>query len=151
MNKRDLVASLVLMGFGAFVIYEASGMQYVYEFGPGPGFFPLWIGVGLVALAAVLAGLSLFRREDTLRASTDLWGKVRRVLGVWAGLLVMIAFVETAGFIVSFTLFTFLLVLALDRRPLATALTVAIGTAFGFYLIFIFALSLFLPVGPWGF
>ena len=47
-DKSELLAGILLTSFGTLVIYEARDLPYVSEFGPGPGFFPLWIGIGIV-------------------------------------------------------------------------------------------------------
>ena len=53
-DKRDLLSGIVLASFGSFLIYEAQRLPYRSEFGPGPGFLPLWIGIGIVACSAVM-------------------------------------------------------------------------------------------------
>ena len=53
-DKGDLIAGAVLAAFGAYVIWVAAKLPYVSDVGPGHGFFPLWLGIGLVVFAAGL-------------------------------------------------------------------------------------------------
>jgi len=58
LNKGNLISALCLGAFGIYVISVAAKLAYVSEVGPGPGFFPLWLGIGLVAFAALLIFVS---------------------------------------------------------------------------------------------
>jgi hypothetical protein len=55
------------------------------------------------------------------------------------------------GFLLSFALLTLFVVAVMYGRPLKTALAAAVGNAVGFYLLFVLALDISLPVGPLGF
>ena len=147
-KRDDLIAGLSLIALGVFIILEAIQLDYVNEYGPGPGFLPLWLGIGLLALSVPLAVMSISRPSGE---ESGLWRETRRALLSWVGLTVAIALLNRLGFILSFTLLTVFLVLVMDRRSPFIALSVAVGSALGFYLIFALALRLPLPVGPWGF
>ena len=150
MNKRDLFSALSLLVFAVYLIQQSRSLEYYYEHGPGPGFFPLWTALGLLFFSALLIGITLIRREKiAVRAPQN--RQSLRALGTWVGLVVMIGLVETVGFFVSFTIYTLLLVMVLDRQRLASATAVAVGSAVGFYLVFVYAFGLRLPIGPWGF
>ena len=56
-----------------------------------------------------------------------------------------------AALMLAFGLFTFFIVALIYRKRWTTALGVAAGTAFGFYLVFTSALGVELPVGMFGF
>lgn len=151
MKKSDLLAGLLLAGLGVFVIHQAVHLDYVNEYGPGPGFLPFWLGVGLLALASLLILASVFRHSGDREVASETWRPAGRVLVTWAGLAAAIALLDRLGFILSFAIFTFVLVLVMDRRSPLTAAAVAVGIGWGFYLIFAVALRVRLPVGPWGF
>ena len=55
----DIVSGGVLTGLGVYIIVEAKGWEYLGPDGPGPGFFPLWYGIAMVALALLLVATSL--------------------------------------------------------------------------------------------
>jgi putative tricarboxylic transport membrane protein len=151
-NKSELLAATVLAGFGGFIIYEACGLPYSSEFGPGPGFFPLWIGIGILTCALAMictcalgaepreAGTGKFDRSDLSRA-----------LGAWLAFALAIALLSFLGFGLSLGVLTVFLIVVLDRRPSWVALGVAAGLVLGFHLVFAVALGVSLPEGPLGF
>jgi putative tricarboxylic transport membrane protein len=151
-GKGELLAAVVLTVFGSFVIYEARGLPYSSEFGPGPGFFPLWIGIGVVVCSLVILGALTFRRaanaEETSKISKV---EIARALGAWSAFVLAIAVLSLIGFDLSLGLLTAFLIFVLDRRSLWIALGVALGLALGFHLVFTVALGVSLPVGPLGF
>jgi putative tricarboxylic transport membrane protein len=150
-SKKDLLSGLFILGFALFVIQEAMGLPYYYEHGPGPGFFPLWIGVGISVLALQHLGLTVFHRDGEKKAKKVKWSKSARALGLWVSILVMIGLMGRLGFILSFVLFTAFILRFMEGKTLWSAIGVSLGTVLTFYLVFIYALSLRLPFGPWGF
>jgi putative tricarboxylic transport membrane protein len=151
-GKGELLAGAVLTAFGGFVIYEAHALPYTSESGPGPGFFPLWIGIGIVACSLVMLYAYFFRTdgnsEETAKSSRV---EFTRALGAWFAFVATIVLLPLIGFGLSLGLLTAFLILVLDRRSSWIALGVALGLALGFHLVFAVALGVSLPAGPWGF
>ena len=129
---------------------EARGWEYLGLDGPGPGFFPLWYGAGMIALSLVLVAASLKPGAGDPAAAAD-WRETGRVLASWAAFALCVGLLKVLGFLLAFALFTFFLVAVMYRRPLGAALAVAIGMSAGFYLLFPLALNVELPVGRFGF
>lgn len=151
-RKAELSSLVMLAGFGIFVIYESFGLPYVSEFGPGPGFFPLWTGIGIVVCSLVILFNDIFRRGTGVEQTSETSGlEIGRALGAWAVFATAIALLSVLGFGLSLGLLTAFLILVLDRRPLWVALSVALGLALGFHFVFAVALEVPLPAGPWGF
>lgn len=149
-KSGDIVSGAVLAGLGIFIISEARRWEYLGPDGPGPGFFPLWYGVGMVALALLLVGMSL--RQGARESGKPVnWREVSRALTAWAGLALCVGLLKVLGFLLAFGLFTFFLVAVMYRRPLAIALMVSVATSLGFWLLFPLALNVALPVGRLGF
>ncbi|MBI2181945.1 MAG: tripartite tricarboxylate transporter TctB family protein [Deltaproteobacteria bacterium] len=150
-EKKELLSGICLGAFGAYVSIEALNLPYVSEFGPGPGFFPLWIGIGLtlLSLLLILANFFALTPDESRERQSRL--SIGRALVGWSGLILAIGLLQWLGFGLSLALLTLFLILVLERRPLWTALSVAIGLALGFHVIFVLALGLSLPSGPWGF
>jgi len=144
------VSGAVLAGLGIFIIVEARGWEYLGPDGPGPGFFPLWYGVCMVALSVFLAAMG-FAQSASGSAKAVEWREVGRALAAWAGLALCLGLLKVLGFLLAFGLFTFFLVAVMYRRPLGVALAVAAGMSAGFYLLFPLALNVGLPVGKLGF
>jgi putative tricarboxylic transport membrane protein len=150
MKTGDIVSGAALAGLGVFIIVEARGWEYVGPDGPGPGFFPLWYGVCMVALSVLLVAMSLVERASAPSGPVN-WPEVGRALMAWAGLALCVGLLKILGFLLAFGLFTFFLVAVMYRRPLGTAIAVSIGMPVGFYLLFPLALNVTLPVGRLGF
>jgi putative tricarboxylic transport membrane protein len=150
LKTGDIVSGAALAGLGIFIIFEARRWEYLGPDGPGPGFFPLWYGIALVALSVLLVGMSLAQRAREPGGAVN-WREVGRALAAWAGLAACVGLLKVLGFLLAFGLFTFFLVAVMYRRTLATAAAVSLGMALGFYLLFPVALNVALPVGRLGF
>lgn len=151
-SSGEVVSGALLAALGVYIIVEAWQWEYLGDDGPGPGFFPLWYGIAMVVLALLLIGGNLLRRAAAVHAAAPVdWRKIRHALMTWAAFAVSIALLKLLGFLASFALLTFFVVAGIYRRPLRAALTVAVGSALGFYLLFPLALNVSLPVGVFGF
>lgn len=146
----DLISGGVLTGLGVYIVLQARGWDYLAPDGPGPGFFPIWYGIALIALSVVLMFQSVSRRAAAARAGTA-WREVSRALGAWAVLAASIALLKPLGFLLSFALLTFVVVSLIYRRPLLHGLAAGVGGPLMFYLLFPLALNVALPVGVLGF
>ena len=133
------------------MISVATKLPYVSEVGPGPGFFPLWIGIGLVIFASYLMISSFVPSGTNFRGESQSWQTAGRVLAGWLAMMVAIALLGKIGFVLSFVLLTIFLIVALERRPVLLAVGVAVGLAVVFHLLFVVALDVSLPEGVWGF
>jgi len=151
LNKSELVAAGLLIGLGVFIITQASNWQYLSVDGPGPGFFPLWIGIVMSALAALVVARQVIDAVRRSPAQKIDWKGAGGVLTAWAGLAVAIALLKPAGFIASFLLFTVYFVMVTYRRRFLVALMVGLGSSVAFWLLFVKLLKVQLPAGPWGF
>lgn len=150
LKSADLWSGLVLAALGVFIIVEARQWEYLGPDGPGPGFFPLWYGIAMVALSAVLVMASVLRKAS--RADTVInWHETGRAAATWLALVATVAALKLLGFVISFALLTFFIVAVMYRRPLTVAASIAVACSAGFYLVFSFALSVSLPTGVLGF
>ena len=150
-DKGNLIAGACLAAFGIYVISVASKLPYVSEVGPGSGFFPLWLGIGMVLLASGLMFASFASSGNRAKNESQSWKTSARALAGWLAMMVAIALLGRIGFALSFVILTMFLIVALDRRSATLAVAVGIGLAVAFHLIFVIALDVSLPVSPWGF
>ena len=148
-KSGDLWSGVALAALGLYIIIQAGQWEYLGPEGPGPGFFPLWYGVAMLALSALLI-VSNMRRAYARGNAID-WTKLGRAFSTWFALAVSVALFKPLGFVISFALLTYFIVAVMYRRPLKTAALVALASAGGFYLVFDRALSVPLPVGVLGF
>ena len=148
-KSGDLWSGVALAALGLYIVIQAGQWEYLGPEGPGPGFFPLWYGVAMLALSVLLIVSHL--RQGYARGNAIDWTKLGRALSTWFALAVSVALFKPLGFVISFALLTYFIVAAMYRRPLATAALAAVASAGGFYLVFDRALGVPLPVGVLGF
>lgn len=150
-DKDNLISGACLAAFGVYVVSAAARLPYVSEVGPGPGFFPLWLGIGLVLFASALIFASFSPSRSEAESQNQSWKTTARALAAWLAMMVAIALLGRIGFALSFIVLTIFLIVFLDRRSPWLALGVGAGLAVAFHLIFVLALDIALPAAPWGF
>jgi len=137
-RSGDFWSGLALAALGGYIVSAARGWEYLGQDGPGPGFFPLWYGIAMLALSLVL----IFSKKENQKIE---WQGAGRAFAAWAAFAVSVAVLKLVGFLVSFAVLTFFIVAVMYRRPPAVAALVAIGVAAGFWLVFPLALGVALP------
>ena len=150
-DKTGLGAALCLAAFGSYVTYTGSQLPYVAEVGPGPGFFPLWIGIGLLLFSCYQTILCLSAPRQQSKSVQLTWLGSGRALAGWLAMAVSIFLYRWIGFAASFVLLTIFFIVVIERRPALPALGIGVALAVTFHLLFVVALGVSLPAGPWGF
>jgi putative tricarboxylic transport membrane protein len=135
----DFWSGLALAALGAYIVFQASRWEYIGNDGPGPGFFPLWYGIAMLGLSLILV-VGGFRETQTID-----WSGASRAFATWAALVVSVAALKYAGFLVCFAALTFFVALVMYRRPVGIAAGAALAAAAAFYVIFPLALGVKLP------
>ena len=139
--RADFWSGLAFAGLGSYVIFQASRWEYVGADGPGPGFFPLWYGIVMVALSLFLV-VSSVRSNDASRIE---WTGAGRAFSAWGALVVAVALLKPLGFAVSFAALTFFIAAVMYRRPLWVAALTGVIASAAFYAVFVLALGVKLP------
>ena len=150
-DKGNLIAGAVLGAFGLYVIWVATKLPYVSDVGPGPGFFPIWLGIGMVLFGSVLMFSSFRTSVSGPDSEPKSWPLLLRPFAGWVAVMVAIALLGKIGFAVTFIILTTFLIVALERRPILLAVGVGVGLAVTFHLIFAVALDVSIPKAVWGF
>jgi putative tricarboxylic transport membrane protein len=145
-RDRDVISGSLIAALGVFVLTTALQWNYIGPDGPGPGFFPVWYGVLMIALSLYLVVKAAIKPDPEARSAID-WSGTGRALGTWAAFALSIAVMEPLGFYVSFGLLTLFMVTLVMGKPVVTALLTAIVMSASFGGVFSYLLSLNLPVG----
>ena len=144
-------ATLAFLLLFAFTIFEALQLSLRDALGPGPGFFPFWLGVAGGLLAILL--LVQARRGQVALPAGPLVPPAdarRRVLAVVAALLGATLLLDPLGFRLTLALFCAGVLLALGiRRPWVVAVF-ALAGGFGVFHVFYHWLKVPLPIGVLG-
>lgn len=151
LDQSELIAAGVLIALGVSIVMQARRWVYLTPDGPGPGYFPLWIGGVMIVLAAIVAlrhVITALRKRPNKKPH---WKGSAQALFGWAGIAVSIALLKPLGFVASFLLLVGFLVMVIFQRSFFAALSVGVGATLGFWLLFAKLLDVQLPQGPWGF
>jgi len=136
----DFWSGLALAALAVYIIVQAAGWEYAGPDGPGPGFFPLWYGIVMAVLSAVLVVSSVLRKPETVD-----WRGAGRAFAIWLALALSVAALKLVGFVIAFAVLTFFVVAVMYRRPVRVAAIVAVALAAGFYVLFPLVLGVNLP------
>jgi hypothetical protein len=139
-------AAVVFLALGVYVVLEARRMEYFTPIGPGAGFFPFWLGVLLVVLAAVWLGqVSLGARVVIPPDFLPERAGATRILVVLGALVLLVAAIDRLGYCLAMLAFALGLLVGVGRQPLAISLPIALAGSFGVYHVFRYWLGVHLP------
>ena len=147
--KAIHVTAFLFTLFGLFIISECRNLSYWSEFGPGPGFLPLWIGICLTLLSFSLFIQSLRSKgkqngEEPFFSS---WKDLRRVGLIILAYCSLGILVRWLGFHLLSAFFVFFAIAFVERKRWWVALVCGVLTALSFYVIFDVLMKSELPRG----
>ncbi len=148
MRVADLAGAVVVLLFGCAIAFFASRLPYEAEYGPGPGFVPLWIGIALAACGAWLTIRNITRRVRS--EGTFVQPKTGQVLFIFVTLLVTFVLFPLLGLASSLGLFTGFTMRATGRHRWALVAFVTVITTVAVRIIFGHFLDIPLPKGYLG-
>ena len=147
-SPKDVLAGLVfvVIGLGFTVVAITYGIGRANQMGPGS--FPLVLGLILTGLGAFIAARGLADGEEGPIGAVP-WRAVVLVVGA---VVVFGLTVRSLGLAPSTFLAAFMAALASPRTTLPNAVLIAVGLTVVSVIVFVFALSLRLPlfVSPFG-
>ena len=144
MRIADLIGGAVVLILGLAVIFFSSQMEYYSEFGPGPGFLPLWVGICITGCAVVLI-LNLLRKHEKAGAFFQLRTKEGfKLLVIIIATFLLLPFL---GFSIGFGLFAGITMRIMGRHGWVVCGLTAVGIAIGIRLVFSHWLMIPLPTG----
>ena len=140
----DLTGGIVVLALGITVVFFSSRLEYMSEFGPGPGFLPLWLGIGL-AVCSIGVILKVLKRKD----KTGVFFRPRTRVGLKILGLIILTYLllPVFGFSVGLALFTASSMLLIGKHRWIPCGITAVVTAIAIRLIFVLWLSIPLPTG----
>ncbi len=146
--KAAHIPGVLFILFGLLVIWESRRLQYWSDSGPGPGFFPLWLGI-VIGLTAFLTLYKTFRQEGEKAEKEPFyagWQQARKPTLVLAAFSVLVVLVRFTGFYIGSALFIGFIVGVVERRSWVTVAAVTILSLVGFFYVFDHLLQVQLPV-----
>jgi putative tricarboxylic transport membrane protein len=118
---------------------------------PDPGFFPFWLGIGLIILSLALI-LQSMRGRINSGAAQPLWKGLRwqKVIFLLGVLLLYSIFLESLGYILATFLLMFFMFRAVEAQKWPIVILGSVVTSLFTYILFRLWLQVQLPVGLWG-
>jgi putative tricarboxylic transport membrane protein len=109
MKNAGVYVGIVLLIYSVIMIWQSLTLDYYTAFGPGPGFFPLWISILLLVLSLLYLWESA--KKDIILLSTIIpKGKdLRKILAVLGSVIIFMILVNFVGFVISGSILLFLL------------------------------------------
>jgi drug/metabolite transporter (DMT)-like permease len=148
-KKADQWSGLVLLVISGLICWGALSLSYGHIHNPGPGFYPLWLGIILGAMAMGLILKTTWQREGAKVLRDILAEKVRweKVLFVLMALILYGFLMNFLGYlIVTFLLMAFLLRF-IEPHPWKSVIGWTLIGSVGSYLVFEVWMKLRLPKG----
>ncbi|MBI2529196.1 MAG: tripartite tricarboxylate transporter TctB family protein [Candidatus Rokubacteria bacterium] len=143
----DVVGGAAFLALASVVCVAAARLSVGTALAPGPGFYPLVLGIALAVPAAVLFVRGV-RRTRTVPAATA-HVPPGAVLVVAADLLVYPVLLTYLGFVVATLVFLVVIFRGVElKRWLPATVTAALITLVA-YLVFAYALRIPFPRGLW--
>lgn len=139
---RSLLSVFLLIGL--YLLYAGYHLRYYGRTGPGPGFFPIWIGA-LLSISSLWALVKDFIEDRDLQPFLESREAVYRVGTVLAGLFVTWVLLEYLGYRIAIFLFAMVIPPRLGPQKLIVTLIVAIIFSFGTAYVFEHWLQVWLP------
>jgi len=148
MRVADLIAGAVALALGLAVTLFSFQLDYMSEFGPGPGFLPRWVGIGITVCSLVILIQDLRKTRTTgefFRPGTKLGIKIL------IEIIVTFLFFPVVGFSVALGIFTGVAMRTMGRHPWVSCGLTAAVTAVSVHFLFGHYLDIPLPTGMIGF
>ena len=151
MKHGGVSSAIFWLVIGILLTFGASRYEIGRFAQPGPGFFPLGLGLLLVLLSViVIVGelkKSAFDSQKYLLPISDGWKKVVYTVAI---LFVAAFFFEKVGYLLTFFFLVLLLMRVVGGQSWKTTLLVAFCATLGAHLIFVILLKQPLPRGLLG-
>jgi hypothetical protein len=147
MRKKDLYSSLFFFLFGVSFIIGSLSYPTWDRYGPGPGFFPLLLGVLFSILSLFLLIGSISRQEEGDKKRSGSHSAALRTVFYLLVLFGFYFFFERLGFLLTVFFFMTGVLYLFGKRSIRTSLSVSVLATLFAYLIFVKLLSVSLPPG----
>lgn len=149
MSLAETLSGLGIVALGGFILLETlRKLPYAVDAVPGPGFLPLWLSLGIIALGLVLTVQGLrtaaAAREVVEWPERDGW---RRIAIVVVALAAGLWLLEPLGFLLVMVLYVAVVGFGLGMRSWRVLVPVSLLVAVALYGIFGLWLRVPLPKG----
>lgn len=144
-NPKDFWAGLLFLSIGivASIIVFSSDYELGSARKMGPGYFPIWIAVGLMFLGAILA----LKSFATAGPPLGTWA-IKPLVLITLGTVIFAAIVTSAGLAPAIFLLVMFASLSSVHFRLTWSLPLALGLSVASVVVFVKGLGIAVPVMP---
>jgi putative tricarboxylic transport membrane protein len=154
LKKIDQISGSIILGIAVFYLSKTAKLAIWKGKTLGPGFFPLLLGIALVALTLLLLIKATLAARDRFLSPAERFFPSRsgllKLLYLIGALVAYVLALQPLGYLLSTLLFLFALFLAWDPKRPGLAVAVAVGTVLCSYVFFDLLLQVQLPKGLLG-
>jgi uncharacterized membrane protein len=147
MKIADLVGGLVVLLLGIAIVFFSYQLPYESEYGPGPGFLPLWLGIVLIG-SAVFVLLNILRKH--VKADTFLKPGTKQSAMMFILIFISFLLLPLLGFAVGLAFFCGLTMRVMGKHSWMACSFTTVGLAIGIHFVFGQWLNIPLPGGVVG-
>ncbi len=149
MWRAELIGAGAVLLLGLFIVVFSLPLHYYTDLGPGAGFLPFWIGIG-VLVGGVFEVLKVFRKKGG--ADMGAFLSPRSKLGFQMLALIVITFLlfPFVGFSVGLALCTAAAMRIIGKHKIMTCGVTAVISAIFIHIVFAQWLDIPLPMGMIG-
>lgn len=146
MWRAEFIGAWAVLLLGLFIVVFSIPLQYYTDLGPGAGFLPFWIGVGVI-VGGVVEVIKGFRMKQRTEMGTFL--QPRSKLGLQMLVLIVITFLifPFAGFSVGLALCAAAAMRIIGKHKMTTCGITAVLSAIFIHVVFAQWLDIPLPMG----
>jgi hypothetical protein len=145
--RADHVAGAAFIAFGLLIIALSGDLPMGQLSMPGAGFLPK-----ILAGFTIAFGIALIARAGESKPFAELeWSDGAHAAAVTLITAVAVYLFETLGFLTTMVLMMFVLLVAIERRPVLYAALYSVGIVGVTYLTFVYVLKTPLVTGPFGY
>jgi hypothetical protein len=135
---------VAVLALGMAVIFFSRQLPYHSDYGPGPGFLPMWIGVVLVICSMIVTVQEL---RAANKGETFFQPRTRMAVKVLVVIAIAFLLFPLLGFSVGFGLFICATMRLMGGHRWVTCGVAAVVTAVGIHFLFGHWLDIPLPTG----
>jgi putative tricarboxylic transport membrane protein len=148
MWRAEVIGAWVVLLLGLFIVGFSIPLHYYTDLGPGPGFLPFWVGIG-VLVGGVVEVIKVSRKKGT---DMGVFLTPRSKLGFQMLVLIVITFLllPVLGFSVGLALCTAAAMRVIGKHKILTCGLTALGSAIFIRVVFAQWLDIPLPTGMIG-
>ncbi len=149
MWRAEVIGAWAVLLLGLFITGFSIPLEYYTDLGPGAGFLPFWLGIG-VLIGGVFEVVKVYRKKG--RADMGAFLSARSKLGFQMLTLIIITFLlfPVLGFSVGLALCTAAAMRIIGKHKMVTCVLTALGSAIFIHVVFAQGLDIPLPMGMIG-